>query len=166
MAEAVKRFGGRERPKAHKFELATIGGDGKNIHTFQVVPLLQAGDVVALMDALDLEPEKAANPLSRLLTKVMDDTDGVSTRWKLKPDGDQFLGPDNEPHPLEDEKLFTDPAAGSSRRRWDALMDPRNDEGIELMDLVDIGQWVVTLSTDRPTPARTPSSRASRKTPR
>lgn len=174
----MKRFGGRERPKPEKFELETIVDGGTNVHEFQMIPSLQAGDMVALMDALDEEPEKAAGLMGSILRKVMDDTDGTPAKWtpptlaslglppKTDPADAVWTGPDNEPYTLADTAAidkFLDPANGSSRRRWQALMDPRNDEGIHLMDLVDIGEWVVSLSTDRPTQARTPSSRASRK---
>jgi len=175
----VKRFGGREAPKQEEFELETIGttGDPK-VYQFRLTPVIQAGNVVALMDALKNEPEEFAGQITALLTKVLDDRDGVPARWapptldELITDPDaiddvdpatvMWTGPDGATYALSDQaaiEKFLDPANGSSRRRWGVLMDPRNDEGIALQDLIDIAEWVIGLSTDRPTPARASSTR-------
>lgn len=181
----VKRFGGKERPKAHQFELITFVDDGgTNTHVFRMVPIIPAGQVTAIMDALDDEPEKMFGLIARLMARVLDNTDGVSANWKfeeiqeeaadagddLDSDADEpewyFVGPDNEDHPLADADQFTAFEAGSSRRRWLALMDPDNEaEGVQLADMMDLAKWVVGLAVDRPTRAR-PSSTGTRKTRR
>lgn len=176
----VKRFGGKERPKAHQFELITFVDDGgTNTHAFRMVPIIPAGQVTAIMDALDDEPEKMFGLIARLMARVLDNTDGVSANWKYEEvefesaDYDEetepglyFVGPDNESHPLEDSDQFAAFDAGSSRRRWLALMDPDNEaEGVQLADMMDLAKWVVGLAVDRPTRAR-PSSTGTRKTRR
>jgi hypothetical protein len=173
----MKRFGGRERPKTEEFELETIGDDGQqNVYQFQLVPLVPAADAVALMDALENEPHKSAGLISRLITKVLDNHDGVSAKWQPTPlDDDElkalklkdpsYLGPDGEPYPFGNQVVldkWTSREAGSSRRRWALLMDPANEESIQLVDLIEIAEWVVSLGTDRPTQARA-SSTGSRK---
>lgn len=173
----MKRFGGKERPKAEEFELETVSVDGDpNVYQFRLVPLVPAADAVALMDALENEPHKSAGLISRLLVKVLDNHDGVSARWQPEPLDDEglkalklkepsYVGPDNEPYPFSDEAAlakFTAREAGSSRRRWNLLMDPANDESIQLADLIEVAEWVVGLGTDRPTQARA-SSTGSRK---
>jgi len=173
----MKRFGGRERVQVEEFELQTVGTGGEgNVHVFRLRPELQAGDVVALMDAIENSAERSMGIMAAVLRKVLVDDDGTPAAWepperpaKAKPGDVVFTGPDNETHTLADTDAidrFLDPVNGSSRKRWDHLMSPANEEGIHLMDMVDISQWVVSLSTDRPTQARTPSIKASRKTRR
>lgn len=182
MAE-VKRFGGRERPQAQEFELQTMLDDGSTrVHSFRLIPIIPAGHVTAIMDALDDEAEKTFGLIARLLTRVLDNADGVPAKWELNefadpdegddgydPDDVQlyFVGPDNEPHPVDEAAKYTAFDAGSSRRRWAALMDPANeDDAVHIQDMVDIAKWVVGLSIDRPTQARASSTKGSRKTRR
>lgn len=187
----IKRFGGKERPKSHEFELVTFTDDGgTNTHKFTLIPIIPAGQVTAIMDALDDEPERMFGLVARLLARVLDNTDGVSANWKYEiyledadeaagddgNDGDdgvqrpaRFVGPDNElyyVHAIERRAEFEDIANGSSRRRWLALMDPANEtEAVQLADMMDLAKWVVGLAVDRPTKAR-PLSTGTRKTRR
>jgi hypothetical protein len=42
--------------------------------------------------------------------------------------------------------------SGSSRRRWVHLMDPENEEyGVDLDDLIAITEYMVEVSSKRPT---------------
>jgi len=170
MPEEIKRFGAHERPKTTQFELETMLDDGgTRVHLFSLVPLVPAGHVTALMDALDEAPEKSFGLMASLLARLLDNTDGVPSRWvfTLNSDNKTFIGPDNEPHPIADRHKFEDPDAGSSRRRWLWLMNTENqDEAVHLGDMVDIAKWVVSEAVDRPTTARVSSTRGSRKTKR
>jgi len=171
MAE-VKRFGGHERPAVKKFELETLTDDGTpQVHAFQLVPVVPAGHVTALMDALDDEPEKSFGLMAKLMARLLDNTDGVPAKWTFTPsdDGATFIGPDNESHAVDavERAYFENIDNGSSRRRWLWLMNPDNeDEAVHLSDMVDIAKWVVSEAIDRPTPARPSSIRGSRKTRR
>lgn len=182
----IKRFGGRERPQAEQFELETMLDDGTTrAHMFQLTPIIPAGHVTAIMDALDDDAEKTFGLISRLISRVLSNADGVSANWVptafadpaegddgYDPDDVQLfiLGPDNEPYPADDVDTLAKHTAfdaGSSRRRWRMLMDPANeDEAVHLQDMVDIAKWIVGLAVDRPTQARASSTRASRKTKR
>ena len=169
----MKRFGGRERPKTEEFEMVTITEDGEpNVYQFQLIPVIPASDAVTLMEALEHEPHKSVGLISRLLSKVLDNHDGVRASWQpvpldeeglkgLKLKEPSYLGPDGEPYPFSDEVALTKwtaREAGSSRRRWALLMDPSNNESIELMDLIEIAEWVVGLGTDFPTQPRVKST--------
>lgn len=183
MPDEIKRFGAHERPTVKKFELETFCDDGTTrVHAFQLVPIVPAGHVTALMDALEDESEKAFGLMAKLIARLLDNTDGVPARWtaariETPPEGkrrtgtvtDRFIGPDNEEHPWggDAHATFEHVDNGSSRRRWLWLMDPDNeDEAVHLGDLADIAKWVVSEAVDRPTPARTSSTRGSRKTKR
>lgn len=169
MAE-VKRFGGHERPAVREFELETITDSGEpRVHRFQLVPIVPAGHVTALMDALEDEPEKSFGLMAKLMSRLLDNTDGVPAKWEFEawPSAKTFVGPDGEDHPLSDREKFEDIEAGSSRRRWNWLMNPDNeDEAVHLADMVDIAKWVVSEAVDRPTTPRASSTRVSRKTKR
>lgn len=194
MTDEVKRFGARERPQSKPFELQTLTDDGSvRVHRFQLVPIVPAGHVTALMDALENEPEKSFGLMVSLLSRLLDNTDGTPAAWRYleyvdpdeteSRDGDPahadetgdvyFTGPDSTVYNaasnigLAARVRFEDPDEGSSRRRWEHLMDPANqDEAVNLSDLVDIAKWVVGVAIDRPTSARTSSTRGSRKTKR
>jgi hypothetical protein len=170
----VKRFGANERPESQEFELVTFTDDGsEKIHKFNLVPIVPAGNVTALMDALDEEAEKSFGLMAKLLSRLLDNTDGTPARWVFEEYTEKgrkmFIGPDNEPHSVDAPERFRweDINNGSSRRRWQWLMDPNNEEeAVRLNDMVDIAKWVVSEAIDRPTPARRSSTRASRRTPR
>lgn len=182
--DKIKRFGGRERPQAQEFELETFTEDGTNTHRFRLIPIIPAGHVTAIMDALDHEAEKTFGLIAKLMARVLDNRDGVSAAWEgvefadpaegddsYDPDDIRmfFTGPDNEVYAADDgyRAEFEAFDAGSSRRRWLSLMDPDNQtDAVHLGDMVDIAKWVVGLAVDRPTEARASSTRASRKTHR
>lgn len=179
----IKRFGGRERPQAQQFEIETFRDDGTvRTHRFQLMPIIPAGHVTAIMDALDDEAEKTFSLIAKLLTRVLDNNDGVPASWTYTtyrdpepgdegydPDDELwfFTGPDHEVYEAEDDQArekFEAFEAGSSRRRWARLMDPDNlDEGVHLGDMMDLAKWVVGLAVDRPTQARPSSTQGSRK---
>lgn len=178
----MKQFGGREVRKPEQFQLVTVDNDGnQRTHQFQVLPALRAGQVVGLMDALKNTPEDSLGRITRMLASVLDDRDGVPATWqpptledlglaaKTKLEDVQWTGPDGETYTLADDVAiakFLDTANGSSRRRWNALMDPDNiTDGVMLEDLFEISEWVIGLATDRPTRARA-SSTGTRKTRR
>lgn len=67
-------------------------------------------------------------------------------------DGDmQFAGPDGQPHPWGDLDKFTAFAAGSSRRRWTALMEDDDDIYVDPDVLAGVFKHVVSLAAGRPT---------------
>jgi hypothetical protein len=53
--------------------------------------------------------------------------------------------------PLAHSEEFTTHVAGSSRRRWVDLIDNNDDVAIELDDLKELFQWLITLAAERPT---------------
>lgn len=69
-------------------------------------------------------------------------------------DVEYFLGPDDVAYRMDDIealKKFQDKAAGSSRRRWDYLMDADEDAIVQMDDLQDIVRWMVATASGRPT---------------
>jgi hypothetical protein len=63
----------------------------------------------------------------------------------------QFLAPDGTVHPMRDAGKFAEFEAGSSRRRWVALMDGDNDLTVEAKTIMRLWQWLVSEAADRPT---------------
>ena len=69
-----------------------------------------------------------------------------------------YRGPDGAIYPFSDtERLASwmdDQAAWTSRRRWAYLMEEDDSAIVDIQDLMKIAEWVISLGTDRPTPAR------------
>jgi hypothetical protein len=65
-----------------------------------------------------------------------------------------YRGPDGQIYLLSDEgtlKGFLAVEAGSSRRRWNYLMEQDETAVIDAEDLADIGKWIIGLAANRPT---------------
>jgi hypothetical protein len=65
-----------------------------------------------------------------------------------------YRGPDGKIYLLSDEgtlKGFLAVEAGSSRRRWNYLMEQDETAVIDAEDLADIGKWIIGLAANRPT---------------
>lgn len=162
----MKSFGGtRTAPKREQFELKYLDtNEEMQREEFQIIPRASGGDIVGILRAIDVAPEKSVSRLISILAKVMDNKDGlVKASWKLEPlekveDREaSFRGPDGEIYPMTDTEAiakFNDKANWTSRRRWDYLLNEDDDAIVELDDLTEIAEWVIALSTERPTQPR------------
>lgn len=162
----MKSFGGtRTAPQREQFELKYLDADEEmQTAQFQIVPRASGGDIVGIMRSLEHAPEQSIGKLISILAKVMDNKDGlVKANWKLvtlpEVDGREpsFRGPDGEIYPATDTEAierFKDHANWTSRRRWNYLLNEDEDAIVELEDLTDIAEWVIALSTERPTQPR------------
>lgn len=67
---------------------------------------------------------------------------------------DWFKGSDGLLYAMTDEaalEKFTAREAGSSRRRWDHLMDRDDESVIQMEDLMEIVRWLAAQASERPT---------------
>lgn len=64
----------------------------------------------------------------------------------------KFRGPDGQLYPLSEAERFLKPEAGSSRRRWRALMEEDDDAVVDGEALGKLFEWLVGLAAGRPTP--------------
>jgi hypothetical protein len=67
-----------------------------------------------------------------------------------EPEVRKFRAPDGRLHPMGDAPKFLEHAAGSSRRRWNELMADDELE-IDIDQLTDMFEWLISLAANRPT---------------
>jgi hypothetical protein len=165
----MKEFGKRNRVpvERHEFRLNYQDADEETqVFEGRLMPRTSAGDLAVMMEASRTGDPKVLSGVIRILTKVMDNKDGVvPARWKPTPlkrePGDErepsYRGPDGEIYALTDEAArdkFNDQANWTTRRRWVEFIEENDDAVVEMEDLAEIVQWVVGLATDRPTEPR------------
>lgn len=140
--------------------------------TGQVLVRSTGNDLGNVLEATRSQSADVVPILTRMLTKLMDDKDGlVNRRWAPTPkdppsdlDADelaewepQYRGPDGNHYPLSDKDTLAkwqDTSTWTTRRRWIALMVDDEDAVVRIEDLMDIVEWVIGLSADRPTQPR------------
>ncbi len=96
----------------------------------------QMADALAATEIDMAEPELDALDLER-------DDDGETIR--------KFRGPDGKLYPMAEAEQFLKPEAGSSRRRWRALMEDDEDVVVDGDALSKLFEWLVGLAAGRPT---------------
>jgi hypothetical protein len=95
------------------------------------------------MDPIDAD-ELAALEADELDDSLERDENGEIIR--------KFRGPDGQLYPLAEAERFLKPEAGSSRRRWRALMEEDDDAEVDGEALGKLFEWLVGLAAGRPTP--------------
>jgi hypothetical protein len=161
----IKTYGGNARqaqrlPSAYPFRLMGLRYDDEETHDFIAVWKPDTLMAVRFMTLGDDQAGELARLCVKLLAKTLDNKDGVPVQWeptvlpKPKNAGanyePKFRGPDGKLHPMDQAVKFTDPAAGSSRRRWEALVAD-TDFTIDVEDLVEIVKDLVELTAGTPT---------------
>jgi hypothetical protein len=145
-------------PPVH-FELVVWRDEQEEVHEFTARPIADAAALHAFaMSGDDLQT--TAKTVFGLMSRMLVNNDGVPSGWipravpKPKNAGasyePKFRGPDGKLHPMDDAEYFTDPAKGSSRRRWDFMMYEDDNVTVDLdviMEIMEdlIYQRVVTL---------------------
>lgn len=163
----VKRIGGGRKPaKQIEFELVAYKGDEEVVHSFTAGVRGIPAELVQVAARAEKDPSRAAAPLVRLLGKLMSDKDGVPTTWQPLPlDKDDpsypevsgapcYRDPEGVVRPFSDhEKLdeLQSVEAGSSRRRWRWLMEEDEDAVVEMQDLMEVAEYLISEGSERPT---------------
>lgn len=162
---AGKRYGSGA-PEAQKldpaveFEVAGLRYDDEEVHEFiatRKVDTVLAGRFINM-------PDDQAGQLLRLVVKLigktLDNKDGVPVQWSPEPVPKprnagknyepKFRGPDGDLHPMGEAPKFLDFAAGSSRRRWEALTVDE-DFTVQMEVLAEVAHDLIEATTARPT---------------
>jgi hypothetical protein len=142
----------------YEFEVAGLRYDDEEVHEFTAVR-----KVDTLLAARFIDGEDGAvimRTVVQLIGKTLDNKDGVPIQWSPdqlpKPkDADddwepKFRAPDGNLYPMADAVKFTDFNAGSSRRRWAALVDDQ-EFTVAIETLAAIGRDLIGESAGRPT---------------
>ena len=163
--DEIKTYGGgaKQAQKLEEqlpFRLTGLRFDEEETHDFVAV---NKADTLMAMRFMNMSEERAGDLVrlsTLLIAKTLDNKDGVPVQWavevlpKPKNAGDdwepKFRGPDGKLHPLTTRDKFEDFAAGSSRRRWEALLVDEQFT-VELEVLVEIAKDLIERSVALPT---------------
>lgn len=148
------------------FEISLWRDGVEEVHEFSVRPVTDIGAVMMFTSSGD-DGERKAQALMRMMSRMLVNTDGVPAQWSptaLPPPKNagpryqaKFRGPDGKLYPMSETAQFTDPAKGSSRRRWDYLMFEDDGVAVDASLLGQIVQDMIEVAANRPTPASSPS---------
>lgn len=171
----MKTFGSHNaRPAAREpFELKYMdASDRPATFTGLIVVRSSGSDLANILRAVKTSSQDVVPELIKLLTKLMDDSDGVVPRkWAPKQldkpvdlDPEEladwepvYRGPDGILYAVSDEPTLAkwkDVNNWSTRRRWVAFMEEDDEAVVELEDLMSIMEWVIGLAAERPTRPR------------
>lgn len=170
-----KRYGtpGATRlPQAWPFELVVSRDDEDDVLAFTAVRQVDRLLAAQFTAYSEVEAHKSVDLLVKLISKTLDDKDGTPATWSpvqlpAPPELRQvelddthrpkFRGPDGELYEMEHAEKFSGFAAGSSRRRFLAVVGDQ-DRTVQAEDLSAIVKDLIAVSAGRPTDASVPSS--------
>lgn len=162
-----------------EFELVVVRDGVDEIHTFKVEAKVTAGELTTAVAAQAGRTGEALSGVLRMIRRNLCNTDGVPAQWSVseipvstapvatpaegewpaeggdlsEPTEPGFRGPDGQIYLMSDADAiakFTDPLAGSSRRRWNHLLDEDEDAEVQAEDLVQIAEWMIGLAANHP----------------
>lgn len=167
-----------KRVVSDEFELVVVRDGQDEIHTFKVEAKVTAGELTTAVAAQAGRTGEALSGVLRMIRRNLCNTDGVPAQWSVQeipvstapvatPTSDDwpaeggeleahepgFRGPDGRIYLMSDADAiakFTDPLAGSSRRRWMHLLDEDEDAEVQADDLVEIAEWMIGLAANHP----------------
>jgi hypothetical protein len=166
----VKSFGSKTAAhvgRAHRepFQFTFLRDDEPETHEFNAVAKPDLVGLTRVMVLINTAPERATAQLLAMIPKGLDNSDGTPAKWEPIPVADGY-GEHGEPGakyivapsgpqkggmvPAEHAAQFEAFDAGSSRRRWNALLDD-DDIAVDIADVMALFEWMVSLVADRPT---------------
>jgi hypothetical protein len=167
-----KRYGKPQSTRfdePYPFELMATLDDEDEVHAFVAVRQVDKLLGARFTSFSDEEAHKSVDLLVKLISKTLDDKDGTPATWApvqlpLRSPGNagdyeppKFRGPDGDLYEMEHADKFAAFEAGSSRRRFLALVGDQ-ERTVQAEDLTAIVKDLIAVSTGRPTGASVPSS--------
>lgn len=149
------------------FELE-VWRDGKSeIHEFVARPQADAGATLMFTSSGD-DGERKAQAVFRMMSRMLRNDDGVPAQWVPEPlakPGNaganwqpKFRAPDGKLYTMDKTAQFTDPAKGSSRRRWDHMMFEDDGVTVDIEVIGSILEDLVEVAAGIPTVGSSPSA--------
>jgi hypothetical protein len=155
-----KHIGRGDTPTATDTITLDVLRDGEPAELdFQVRPYVSFGSLAVAAEGMGTDdPQKqtaALVAMVRILRMSMVDTDGTPAKWHPTITDGHFTAPNGDHTPTDDLPKWTGYEAGSSRRRFNTVIDSDTVE-ITQAQIVEAFQFVVALAgseggTDRPT---------------
>jgi hypothetical protein len=162
--DEIKSYGGgmqtQQLERPYDFEIVGTRYDEEERHQFHAV---RKPDTLMAMRFMGIDDENAGElaPLATLLIgKALDNKDGVPVQWEPNPvpkprnagaDWEpKFRAPDGKLYPMHQAAKYQEFAAGSSRRRWEALLVD-NQFTLEIEVLITIVKDMIEVAVQTPT---------------
>lgn len=160
----MRNIGGnrrREPAPREAFTLTVMRNEEPEEHELNARAVSNVLTLAAAFANVDRHPEQALGGLMKLISNMLDNKDGTSASWTADPlplPESAVLGEDEEPpvkfrapngelveYTPENVERYTAFAAGSSRRRWKALLE---DEDVEVDEdvLMELFKYLVSLA--------------------
>jgi hypothetical protein len=139
------------------FSVGFVRGEGDNAveetHEFDARPRVSYGDTIGLVrgsNGSNEDDAKALKTLDRSIRRMLVDDDGTPIRWTPKFTGKTFEGPDGNTYPVSELNTFTAFDAGSSRRRWVALMDDDDESlSVEVGQVLQVFEYITAQAAEQ-----------------
>jgi hypothetical protein len=90
----------------------------------------------------------------RMIRPALLNDDGTPAKWQPRPKGGEFEDWNGETRPTSELADLLEFEAGSSRRRWMALMDDDDELQVELDQITDAYEKLIEVAAERPTQRR------------
>ena len=139
------------------FELVVWRDNEEEVHQFTARPIADAGAMLEFSRSGD-DGARKADAVFRMMSRMLVNDDGVKAQWSPTPlplKGSakivKFRAPDGSLQPMEKAAEWTDPAKGSSRRRWDYLMFEDNDVTVDIGVISEIITDMASEAAEVPT---------------
>jgi len=149
------------------FELEVWRNGKSEIHEFVARPQADAGATLMFTTSGE-DGERKAQAVFRMMSRMLRDDDGVPAQWVPEPlpkPGNaganwqpKFRGPDGKLYTMDKAPQFTEPAKGSSRRRWDHMMFEDDGVTVDIEVIGEILEDLVAVAAERPTVGSSPSA--------
>lgn len=156
MREYLPKNRGIQRPRG-EFALTVLRNGVEERHVFEYVAQAEYTDVLGIIRN-DGSPHVV--PLvDRFIRRALVDDDGTPARWAPNIVRGHFTAPNGDHTPEERLAEFTVHGAGSSRRRWNQLMDGDDEVTVEQEQIMAIMRDLIEEASEkRPTEPSSASS--------
>jgi hypothetical protein len=124
-------------------------------HTFRARPRMTYKRIREVMKAQRGGGIESLTVFENMIRRALLDDDGVPAKWEPEYEGKgkerRLVGPGGDLLPIEDLPDLQALEAGSSRRRWQHLMDVDDELEVELEEIQAAYETLVEAVSDRPT---------------
>lgn len=133
----------------------TFDRDGEpEEHTFSARPRFGYKQMVDSARGRKAGGVEALLLFERMIRPALLNDDGTPAKWSPRPKGGEFEDWTGEVHPTSELADLLEFEAGSSRRRWIALMDDDDELQVDISQITDAYEKLVEAAAERPTQRR------------
>lgn len=136
------------------FSLTVLRDEEPERHEFRARAVSDMASLAQTLSAGDAHPDRMVRGMMTMISKMLDNKDGVPSSWKPDP----VEGPDGEPAKFrtpdgmlveltaENTAPYLEFSAGSSKRRWLHLMNDDDDAEVSAEQIMELFGWLASLA--------------------